>query len=164
MPETDLNIPLEKTPEGVLWLLTHHTILELGLSGVAEVERRKKFWDLELPTPNIVVCPAPELINPSDGTNEQDDIQYAFMASILAASNRDHTEATAGWLFFCRREIRKAFMHKPALTGPTALPTDCAIIDVVVEPGDKYINEAVRMNYDAAYQVIRYTVRENRNA
>lgn len=157
-----LDTPLEHSPEGCCWLATHQTIDELTLPDIAAVVRRKAFWDDTLATPNIVVCPASEAISANEGTNESDDIQYAFMVSVVAANNRDLTDATAGWLLFCSYEIRKAFHNRNVIAGPE-LPTGTFITRIVVEPGAKYIDAALRKNYDAAYQLIRFTVREQRD-
>ena len=162
MPAPTLSRPLEHTPEGCCWLAISQTIDSLALPDVAVVERRKAFWDKDLPTPNIVICPASELINADAGTNERDDIQYAFIVSLVAANNRDLTDATAGWLLFCRWQIRKAFLNRSSIEGPE-LPTGNFLNRITVEPGDKYIDAALRANYDATYLLIRCTVRESRD-
>lgn len=158
----ELDVPLEATPEGCCWLATEQTIKGLDLKGVAAIERRTQFWDDTLTLPCLVICPAAEAINADEGTNESDDIQYAFMVSVVKSNNRDTSAATAGWLLFCTREIRKAFHNRATISGPE-LPTGCFIVRVTVESGAKFIDQALRQNYDAGYVLIRYRVREQRN-
>lgn len=161
-----LDKPLEHSPEGCCWLCVHETLSQLNVPDIQVTLMRKLPWpvegDAEVKYPCFITSPAPEAINPDQGTNERDDIQYAIMVGLVAAGNRDNTIATAGWLLFCMRETRKAFLNKRDLPGP-AMPTGCDVLRVVVEPGAKYIDPATRANFDAAFMLVRFTVRETRN-
>lgn len=162
MPAPPLNIPLEHSPEGCCWLWLSQTIEGMDLPDIAAIVRRKAFWDSKLPTPNVVVCPASELVNANDGTNERDDVQYAFMVSVVAANNRDLTDTTAGWLLFCMWQLRKRFHNCTDRDIPWPTLPAASILRITVEPGAKYIDPALRANYDAAYQLVRFLVRESR--
>lgn len=163
MPALELNTPLESSPEGCCWLKTYNIVADLDLPGIERIERLKKFW-AEIESPNIVICPANVVLNPYDGTNERDEVQYAFMVSIVAANDRDYTEATAGWLLFCDWKVTQAFLHQTTdiRAAKPDLPTGCMIRDVIVEPGAKYLDPANRANYDASYVLVRYLVRMSR--
>lgn len=127
----------------------------VGAGELADASKqiRKVPWDLNLPTPNLIVSPVPETVQ--GGTNGEDDVVYGVMVTLVTKTNRDpvlHIYRELKW----REQIRQAFHNKIDWTTTTG------IVICTVEPGEALIPEAFRINYDAQYLLLRCQVREVR--
>lgn len=170
LPDEPLpEIALEESTEGALLRLTWDVVRELDLPGIAVanrvIRRVGRFDNLDFPA--VVVRFFDESINPREGTNESDDLHFAYMVSIVAANAEQAVgESKLGTLLAWRQTVRRAFLNHVSFTGiasPT-LPGHVRTVVATVRPGQAYVDEALRASYDAQYLLIDYFVREARQS
>jgi len=167
MPEPNWDHSLEETVFGRILLRTKERIQALGLISIEpdHIQVRKLAWvdEVELAPPYIIVSPRAEITNWPDGTNEQDETQYAVLISMVLANSRDLTTKGMGLQLSWREAIRRSFQNKSIVSWPEmVLPSNCFFIQSYVESGDQFIEPAKRMQYDAQYWLVRFRVREPR--
>lgn len=115
-----------------------------------------------LPTPYILVSPAPESTNWQEGTNETDTNIFGVVISVVLASNRQLVEGLPLQLYW-RERIRRAFQNRaPRTFTDLTLATDAFFVHAYIESGDKFIEPAFRDMRDAQYFVARFKVKEPR--
>ena len=160
---------LEESTEGALLKLTWDVVRELDLPSISVANRviriGPSFANLDLPA--VVVSFFDEGFNPDRGSNERDDIDFAYMVSIVAANNEQVIgEDDLGLLLLWRQTVRRAFLNHVQFTGigTPNLPTHVSIKRALVRSGQAYIPEAERNSYYAQYLLIGYDVRETRQA
>ena len=172
MPEINWDYSLEDTVYGTILVKAKERIVAASLPSIAtgRVQIRKLAWpdapdttgDDALLPPCIIVSPRPEIVNWRDGTNERDDVVYAFMVSMVLANGRDLTTKGIGLQLAWRQTIRRLFHNKSLNTWSLTLPTGCSFTQSYVESGDQFIEQPKRMQYDAQYWLVRVKVREPR--
>src|SRR4051794_4931516 len=100
LPEIDIN----ETVYGKLLTATAEQIKSLNLPGIdpTNVVIRKAPWLVEKIFPTIIVSYDSEAINPDDGTNETDLVNYGVVVAIVFANERDMTTSGMGLTFSWR--------------------------------------------------------------
>lgn len=150
--------------EGLILTAIHTRIVALALPQInaANVVIRSLPWDSELSPPYVIVSPAPEAAQWDQGTNEKDRIIFGSMVSIVVANTRDLSTTNMAISLFWRQRIRRCFQNVGKATFNPTLLTGCFHEHTYVESGEKFIDTAKRMNYDAQYLLIRTKIKESR--
>jgi hypothetical protein len=156
MPET---FTIDDSSFGRLLAATETKLQAIGLAEIPvdRIVLRKRPWDKDLPTPYCIVSPAPEEI--TDRTNDQTDVTFNLMVSLVRASNRNLIDGL-GLELKWREQIITALHHYRALA---TLQTGHDLLDVTVEPGEPIIPEAFLDLYDAQYLMLRCWTRQTRD-
>lgn len=117
---------------------------------------RKRPWDKNLQTPYCIVSPAPEEL--TDKTNDQTEVYYNLMISLVWASNLNLVEGLGRELVW-RQQVFTALHHARDIA---TLQAGHALLDVLVEPGEPILPEAFRDRFDAQYLLVKCWTRQNR--
>lgn len=156
--------PLANSLEGRLLTATLERLKGLTLPCIENdrVVIRKLPWDMDLTPPYVTLSPGPESTPWDAGTNEKEEPTFSFLVAIVLANSRDVTTRGMGLQLAWRQTIRRAF-HNPLKSDfNPALETGEFFIHCYVESGDKFIEAAKRLQFDAQYYVLRFRCREPR--
>jgi hypothetical protein len=174
MPESiPWDMQLETSIEGLILTKTRDRIEELNLEAIPgeRVVSRKLPWiqdDDQLPTPCVIISPAPETTNWRDGTNERDQTIFAFLITAVLANGLDVTTKGLALQLHWRQQIRRNFTNLSQLLWADLrdafnnLDDGSSFIHAQIESGDKFIEAAKREQRDASYYLLRVMVREPR--
>jgi hypothetical protein len=137
-------------------------IAALALPGSPSVVIRKIGIDSNLglgkdvTLPAVLVIPRFEVMNPTAGTNEQDDVAYDIWVVIVEADNREITLAHNLDRRLAQRELIAREFRNQRLSGVDTVFT-CS-----VQPADVTIKDAWGNNLFASAQLLRFMSRETR--
>jgi hypothetical protein len=174
MPESiPWDMDLATSIEGLILQKTRDRLEELELASIPgeRIVIRKLPWiqdDAQLPTPCIIVSPAPETTNWRDGTNERDTTVFAILISVVLANGLDITTKGMALQLHWRQQIRRNFVNLSRLTWAdlatafTNIADGSGFLHAQIETGDKFIEPAKREQRDASYYLLRVTVLEPR--
>ncbi|KKN80762.1 hypothetical protein LCGC14_0325680 [marine sediment metagenome] len=140
-------------------------IRNLGLAGVASASIVVKKLPLErtkdndsLSYPIIIITPEQSVLNPTAGSNVQDDIVYGVGVNVVDDDNQERTlAANINKYLLWLQEIRKAF-HSKRLQNITTVNT-CAVVPMPPVSQHHWLN-----NFWASGHLLKFTSRENRNS
>jgi hypothetical protein len=173
MPDIPWDMQLETSAEGLVLTKLRDRIEELNLEGIPgeQVVIRKLPWiqdDDLLPTPCVIVSPAPETTNWREGTNERDQTVFAFLITVVLANGRDVTTKGLALQLYWRQQLRRNLTNisqrlwSDLGTAFVNLDDGSSFTHAQIESGDKFIEPAKREQRDASYYLLRVTVREPR--
>jgi hypothetical protein len=167
MPDIPWDFPLAQSVEGRLLEAVANRLRSMGLEGIEDdrIEVRSLAWIAdpeELPTPCVIVSPAPEGTPWQEGSNETDRANFAAFISVVLANSRN-VQRGLGLQLYWREQIRRKFqnLHPGTFTEYTQTD-DAQFIHGHVESGDKFIEAAKRDQRDAQYFLVRMRVKEPR--
>jgi hypothetical protein len=150
--------------EGLILQAVHARLLVIALPQInaGNVVVRSLPWDTDLQPPYVIVSPAPESAQWDQGTNEKDRIILGSMISIVVANDRNLSTTNMAISLFWRQRVRRGFQNVGKATFNPTLLTGCFHEHTYVESGEKFIDTAKRMNYDAQYLLVRTKIKESR--
>jgi hypothetical protein len=174
MPELiPWDMDLATSIEGLVLQKTRDRLEELNLTSIPgeRIVIRKLPWiqdDSLLPTPCIIVSPAPETTNWRDGSNERDDTVFAILISVVLSNGLDITTKGMALQLHWRQQIRRNFVNLSRINWDdladafTNIDDGSAFLHAQIETGDKFIEPAKREQRDASYYLLRVHCREPR--
>lgn len=174
MPETiPWQMELSTSVEGLVLEKTRDRIRALQLIAIDpdHVAIRKLPWlddETTLPTPCVIISPAPETTDWRSGTNERDETVFAILITVVLANARDVTTKGMALQLLWRQTLRRRFINRGRLswtdlaTAIDNLNDGTSFTHSNIESGDKFIEAAKREQRDASYYLLRVYVREPR--
>lgn len=134
--------------------------LSLAEFPLSKIHIRALSWDKDLVTPFMIVRPAPETHNPSEGPVGQVVNHYRMMVTIASAGNRDLVEGLADALLW-REKVERLF--KKTIPDWAALVNTGFLRKTNVLPGEPFMNDAFYRNVNAQFLLIDAEVQEPRS-
>lgn len=162
-------IALSKSVQGKLIEAVVTVGKALQLEGLADDRWfiRKQLWDVHLKdlTPCVIVAPAAKGIDWNAGAAEEDEISYGVAAAFITAGNLILTPETMGVQLVWTETFTSRFLnHRDyfGTDGTQVLPGKWVNRTNVVPPSETFMEQAMRMRWDAQYMILRFVVSETR--
>jgi len=154
---------LESSVAGACLNRTVTTIAGLSIPEfpLSKIHIRSMSWDKDLVAPFIIIRPAPETHNPSEGPVGQAVNHYREMITIASAGDRDLIEGMADALLW-REKIERPF--KKTKPNWANLVNGAHMRKTSVLPGEPFMNDAFYRNVNAQFLLIDVEVQEPRSA
>ena len=170
MPVDPSATALTASVTGVLALAAQARVQALALTGIDsdKVVIRAVSWDANLKPPYVIIRPAPEIINPDWGSTDGNDLEFAFIISLILA-NPETGLTEIGLPLLWRDSIRWDMQNKGNATwqfggvGGTFPRTGNNFLRSKIVDGEPFIEEAQKRGYNAQYLALRMYARESRS-